>query len=51
MNIVLLLSSATTDEQVRATLTSDVVLDVLESIGYTGIPQKETLTGVQPIIQ
>lgn len=35
----------------RATLTSDVVLDVLESIGYTGIPQKETLTGVQPIIQ
>ena len=45
------LSSATTDEQVRTTLTSDVVLDVLESIGYTGIPQKETLTGVQPIIQ
>lgn len=33
------LSSATTDEQVRARLTSDVVLDGLESIGYTGIPQ------------
>jgi len=45
------LSSAATDEQVRAILTSDDVLDVLESIGYTGIPQKETLTGIAPIIQ
>ncbi|KAJ7381358.1 hypothetical protein OS493_001485 [Desmophyllum pertusum] len=45
------LSSATTDEQVKATLTCDDVLDVLESIGYSGIPQKETVAGIQPIIQ
>ena len=35
----------------RAALTSDNMLDVLESIGYSGIPQKETLSGIQPIIQ
>ena len=50
-NVVFQLSSATTDEGVRAVLTSDDGLDVLESIGYTGIPQKETLAGVKPIIQ
>lgn len=50
-NLVFQLSSATTDEQVKATLTCDDVLDVLESIGYSGIPQKETVAGIQPIIQ
>lgn len=38
-----------TDEIVRAALTSDDMLDVLESIGYSGIPQKETLSGIQPL--
>ncbi|PFX16159.1 hypothetical protein AWC38_SpisGene19587 [Stylophora pistillata] len=46
-----LLSKAMTDEQLRAELTCDEVLDVLEKVGYSGIPQKETVTGIQPIIQ
>lgn len=49
--LVFQLSSAATDQEVRDALTSDEVLDVLESIGYTGIPQKETLAGVKSIIQ
>lgn len=50
-NLVFQLSNATTDKQVKAALTCDHVLDVLESIGYSGIPQKETVAGIQPIIQ
>ena len=38
-----------TNEIVRAALTSDDMLDVLESIGYSGIPQKKTLSGIQPL--
>ena len=44
------MANATTDEIVRAALTSDDMLDMLESIGYSGILQKETLSGIQPII-
>lgn len=40
-----------TDEQLRAELTCDEVLDVLEKVGYSGIPQKETFPGIQPVIQ
>ena len=50
-NLISQLSNATTDEQLRAALACDNVLDVLESIGYSGIPQKETFMGIQPIIQ
>lgn len=45
------LSKAMTDEQLRAELTCDEVLDVLGKVGYSGIPQKETVTRIQPVIQ
>ena len=50
-NLCFQLSKATTDEQLRAELTCDEVLDVLEKVGYSGIPQKETVAGIQPVIQ
>ncbi|KAM7425831.1 hypothetical protein ABFA07_022792 [Porites harrisoni] len=45
------LSKATKDEQLRAELTCDEVLDVLEKEGYSGIPRKEFVAGIQPVIQ
>lgn len=39
------------DEQLRAELTCDEVLDVLEKEGYSGIPRKEFVAGIQPVIQ
>ncbi|XP_048580434.1 uncharacterized protein LOC125561131 [Nematostella vectensis] len=45
------LSSAATDDEVKEVTTSDAVLDVLDSIGYMSIPQKETVASVKSIIQ
>ena len=50
-NLCFQLSKATTDDQLRAELTCDEVLDVLEKVGYSGIPQKETVVGIQHVIQ
>ena len=50
-NLCFQLSKATKDEQLRAELTCDEVLDVLEKEGYSGIPRKEFVAGIQPVIQ
>jgi hypothetical protein len=49
--IVIKLANAKTDEEVQSILTQDDTLDVLDSIGYRGIPQRETTTSVINVIR
>ena len=44
------LNLANSDEEVRAILTEDSGLDALDSIGYRGVPQQETMLSVKEII-
>ncbi len=45
------LSNAKTDKEVQEILQEDDTLDVLEGIGYRGVPQRETLSSVANIIR
>ena len=45
------LSNAKTDDEVQEILKEDDTLDVLEGIGYWGVPQRETLSPVANIIR
>lgn len=42
---------ANTDDEVKNLLISDSILDVLQELGYTGIPHRETVLSVKSIIQ
>ena len=39
------------DEHVRDILLSDEVIDILQQIGYKGVPHRETKTSVTSVIQ
>ena len=43
--------AAKSDDELRSVLVLDDVLTVLEEIGYTGVPHRETLKSAMSIIQ
>ena len=45
------LSTAKTDEQVTDILTKDSSLDILQELGYTSVPHRETITSAKRIVQ
>jgi hypothetical protein len=45
------LCNATSDAEVKELLMKEEMLDILSEIGYRGIPQRETLSGVEVIVQ
>ncbi len=49
--LFLQLTNALTDGEVVEILTNDATLTVLEEIGYRGIPHKESVSTVAPIVQ
>ena len=49
--INLQLCNATSDEEVKELLMNEEMLDILSEIGYRGIPQRQTLSGVEVIVQ
>ena len=43
--------AAKSDDELHAVLVLDNVLTVLEEIGYTGVPHRETLKSAMDIVQ
>ncbi len=45
------LSAASTDDQVQDIIMKEATIDILQELGYTGVPYKETVTTVGQIVQ
>jgi hypothetical protein len=43
LSFVLQLLSATSDAEVQSIVSNEASLDILQELGYTGIPQRKTL--------